>query len=228
MSDLDRPRLALYVALGLAVCLLGARYVLAQASSPDGGSSGGGAAAGVTSARGSTDGGGAAVRVGRADGGRVTVHVAGAVRRPGVYRLPAGARVNDALRRAGGPRGGADLAAVNLAAKLEDGRQVLVPERAPAAAAGGGAAGARGGGAAAAAAAGSAAPGGPGTSAAPINLNTATLEQLDTLDGVGPGIAQRILDYREQNGGFSRVEELGEVPGIGAKRLATLTPLVTV
>ena len=61
-----------------------------------------------------------------------------------------------------------------------------------------------------------------------MNLNTATLEQLDTLDGVGPGIAQRILDYREQHGGFSRVEELAEVPGIGAKRLATLTPLVTV
>jgi competence protein ComEA len=61
-----------------------------------------------------------------------------------------------------------------------------------------------------------------------VNLNTATLEQLDTLDGVGPGIAQRILDYRALHGGFGRVEELGEVPGIGAKRLATLTPLVTV
>jgi competence protein ComEA len=61
-----------------------------------------------------------------------------------------------------------------------------------------------------------------------VNLNTATLEQLDTLDGVGPGIAKRILDYRQQHGGFRRVEELGEVPGIGAKRLATLTPLVTV
>ena len=68
----------------------------------------------------------------------------------------------------------------------------------------------------------------PGAPAAPINLNTATLEQLDTLDGVGPGIAQRILDYRDQHGGFRRVEELAEVPGIGAKRLATLTPLVTV
>jgi competence protein ComEA len=66
------------------------------------------------------------------------------------------------------------------------------------------------------------------TPAAPVNLNTATLEQLDTLDGVGPGIAQRIIDYREQHGGFRRVEELGEVPGIGDKRLATLTPLVTV
>ena len=61
-----------------------------------------------------------------------------------------------------------------------------------------------------------------------MNLNTATLEQLDTLDGVGPGIAQRILDYRDQHGGFRSVQELGEVPGIGDKRLATLTPLVTV
>ena len=151
----------------------------------------------------------------------MTVHVAGAVRRPGVYRLATGARVNDALRSAGGPRERADLTAVNLAAKLEDGRQVIVPERAAVAAA---AVPAR------AAAAGPAprpgAAGGP--PGAPINLNTATLEQLDTLDGVGPGIAQRILDYREQHGGFSRVEEMGEVPGIGAKRLATLTPLVTV
>jgi competence protein ComEA len=211
VSDIDRPRLALYIALGLAVCLLGARYLLAQASAPP---------APAPAARSDGRGGGASVRVQRAGGGRLTVHVAGAVHRPGVYRLPAGARVNDALRRAGGPRGRADLAAVNLAATLEDGRQVLVPERAaPGAAAATADATASGGGAAAAA-------GGP--PAPPINLNTATLEQLDTLDGVGPGIAQRILDYRQQHGGFSRVEELGEVPGIGAKRLATLTPLVTV
>ncbi len=159
----------------------------------------------------------------RAGGGRVTVHVAGAVRRPGVYVLSPGARVNDALRRAGGARGRADLAAVNLAAKLEDGRQVLVPERAaPATAGGSPVAGGT------ASAGGASVAGGPSAPAAPINLNTATLEQLDTLDGVGPGIAQRILDYRRQHGGFARVEELGEVPGIGAKRLATLTPLVTV
>jgi len=171
----------------------------------------------------------------RADGGRLTVHVAGAVRRPGVYRLPAGARVDDAVRRAGGPRGCADLAAVNLAARLEDGRQVIVPEQAAgvvggspsagAVAAGGGGAGA--GGAASTGAAGGGATGAAGAGA-PINLNSATLEQLDTLDGVGPGIAQRILDYRRQHGGFGRVEELGEVPGIGPKRLATLTALVTV
>jgi len=105
---------------------------------------------------------------------------------------------------------------------------VLVPERAAVAAAGGPAApGARGpvaGGGAGTGAGGGAA----GAPAAPVNLNTATLEQLDTLDGVGPGIAQRILDYREQHGGFRSVAELGEVPGIGDKRLAALTPRVTV
>ena len=227
MSDLDRPRLALYLALALVVCVLGARYLVAQAASPSPPGAGAkpGAGAGSAPAGRSPDGASASVSVERADGGRVTVHVAGAVRRPGVYRLPAGARVDDALRSAGGPRDRADLTAVNLAAKLEDGRQVLVPERAAA-----GAAPAPGGGsgAGAGAAPGAAVAGAGGAPGAPINLNTATLEHLDTLDGVGPGIAQRILDYREQHGAFSRVEELGEVPGIGAKRLATLTPLVTV
>ena len=221
MSELDRPRLALYLALALVVCLLGARYLVGQVSSPGPDGGGPGAGTGVGAKGGAVpDGAASSVSVERADGGRVAVHVAGAVRRPGVYRLPAGARVDDALRRAGGARDRADLTAVNLAAKLEDGRQVLVPVRAAAPPAGGGAP--------ASAPGGPAAPGAGGPAAAPINLNTATLEQLDTLDGVGPGIAQRILDYREQHGGFSRVEELGEVPGIGAKRLATLTPLVTV
>ena len=217
MSDLDRPRLALYVVLGLLVCLLGARYLLRQG---DASPADEGVVASPTATTAAPDGGG--VSVARADGGRLIVHVAGAVRRPGVYRLAAGARVDDALRLAGGASRRADLAAVNLAARLEDGRQVLVPERA---AAGGGAAPA----ASAAPASGSgggAAAGQP--AAAPVNLNTATLEQLDTLDGVGPGIAQRILDYREQHGGFRRVEELGEVPGIGDKRLAALTPQVSV
>lgn len=226
MSDLDRPRLALYVALALVVCLLGARYLVAQGSSPapGGGAATAGATAGGTGGEEGPGGASGSVRIERADGGRVTVHVAGAVRRPGVYRLAAGARVDDALRSAGGARGRADLTAVNLAAKLEDGRQVLVPERAPAAGGGAGSGATRGG----AAAGGAASAGAAGPPAAPVNLNTATIEQLDTLDGVGPGIAQRIVDYREQHGGFSRVEELGEVPGIGAKRLATLTPLVTV
>ncbi len=144
------------------------------------------------------------------------VHVAGAVRRPGVYRVREGMRIDDALRLAGGPTRRADLAAVNLAAKVEDGRQVLVPERARVAN------GAAGGSAASGAGATPAAPG------APVNLNTATLEQLDALEGIGPATAQSILDFREERGGFGSVEELGEIPGIGEKRLATLRKAVTV
>ena len=221
MSDLDRPRLALYLALGLLVCFLGARYLRSPAPTDPVPTSAPVARQPATTTTAAAPA--ASVRLERADGGQVVVHVAGAVRRPGLYRLPAGARVDDALRRAGGPARRADLTAVNLAAKLEDGRQILVPLRAPAVAVGGGEA-ARDGRRLAVAAGG----GQPGAPAGPINLNTATLEQLDTLDGVGPSIAQRILDYREQHGGFRRVEELAEVPGIGAKRLATLTPLVTV
>lgn len=228
MSDLDRPRLALYVALGLVVCFLGVRYLRAQpAAVPGGGGPDGVAGARSGQAKQPDSGDGSAnVRLDRADGGHITVHVAGAVRRPGVYRLAAGSRVNDALRRAGGARRRADLTAVNLAAKLEDGRQVIVPERLAGAAVG--ASGASGP-AATGAAGGSAAGVGSGAApAAPINLNTATLAQLDTLDGVGPGIAQRIIDYREQHGGFRTVDELGEVSGIGDKRLTALRPAVTV
>jgi competence protein ComEA len=226
VSDLDRPRLALYVALGLVVCVLGARYLGAhegaggvgagapvEAAAPDGSTTAAQAGAPtVSGGKGAEGAGSASVRVDRADGGRVTVHVAGAVRRPGLYRLPAGARIDDALRRAGGPGRRADLTAVNLATKLEDGRQVLVPERPTATSR-------------AAPSMESPAPAGAGPNA-PVNLNAATIEQLDTLDGVGPGIAQRIIDYREQHGSFRRVEELAEVPGIGPKRLAALTPQV--
>jgi competence protein ComEA len=137
----------------------------------------------------------------------VIVHVAGAVRSPGVYRMRPSARVDDAVGRAGGATRRADLSQVNLAAKVEDGRQVLVPERVRAGAPG------------------AAAPTEPGV---PLNLNTATLEQLDELDGIGPATAQSILDYREENGGFGSVEELGEVPGIGEVRLASLREQVRV
>ena len=155
----------------------------------------------------------APIAVDESGGGRVLVHVAGAVRQPGVYRLRAGARVDDAVRRAGGATRRADLGGLNLAAKLEDGRQVLVPRRVADPA----------GAAAPAAPAGTAAPAGQ-----PHNLNTATLEQLDQLSGVGPATAQKILDYREEHGGFGSVEELGEVSGIGEKRLAALREEVRV
>jgi competence protein ComEA len=145
-------------------------------------------------------------------GGRVTVDVAGAVKRPGVYRLSSSQRVEDALKRAGGATGRADLSQINRAAKLEDGRQILVPVRASRASP-------------AAAQPGAAAPAAP---AQPVNLNTATLEQLDTLDGVGPATAQKILDYRTEHGGFGSVEELDQIPGIGEKRLAALRERVRV
>jgi competence protein ComEA len=157
-------------------------------------------------------------------GGSVTVHVAGAVRDPGVYRLRSGARVDDAVSRAGGATSRADLGQVNLAAKLEDGRQVLVPRRAPATAAPAGSATAAAPAGSATAAPGAAA----GTPSLPLNLNTATPEQLDELPGVGPATAQKILQYREEKGGFGSVEELGEVPGIGDVRLAALRDLVRV
>jgi competence protein ComEA len=139
------------------------------------------------------------------------VHVAGAVARPGVYKLPAGARADDAVQRAGGPTRRADLGGLNLAAKVEDGRQVLVPQRAP-----------RGSAGAVTSAGATPAEG------QPINLNTATLEQLDTLDGVGPATAQKIVDFREEHGGFGSVEDLGQISGIGEKRLAALREKVTV
>jgi competence protein ComEA len=140
------------------------------------------------------------------------------VRRPGVYRLRAGARVQDAVRRAGGGRANADLNGLNLAAKVEDGRQIIVPTRAGASSA------------AAGVAATGAAPSGAGAAGAnapPVNLNTATLEQLGTLDGVGPATARKIMEYREAHGGFGSVDDLDGVPGIGPKRLAALREHVT-
>jgi competence protein ComEA len=135
------------------------------------------------------------------------VDVSGAVRRPGVYKLPAASRINDAILKAGGETKKADPTLVNRAAPLTDGQQVLVPEKVPAAAA-------------------AASPAGATAAAAPIHLNSATLEQLDELPGVGPATAQRILDYRTANGPFKTVDELDSVSGIGPAKLAELRDLV--
>jgi competence protein ComEA len=144
------------------------------------------------------------------------VHVAGAVRRPGLIRVPPDTRVATALERAGGPTRRADLTLVNLAAKVQDGQQILVPVSGR-----GGAAGA-GGAAAASPAAGSGATGPAALPGAKIHLSTATVDQLDEIDGIGPTLAERIVAYRDAHAGFRSIDELAEVDGIGEKRLATL------
>jgi competence protein ComEA len=196
VPEIPRSQLAAYVALAVVIGLLGARYVR----------SAGGAPVGSVPAA-ATTGRPGAVRF--SPGGRsAVVHVAGAVRRPGVYSLGPGARVQDAVRRAGGARHSANLDAVNLAAKLADGQQIIVPSNAPAAVAG----------------AASPAPGeAPG---APVSLGSATLEQLQTLDGVGPATAAKIVAYRTEHGGFRSVDDLANVPGIGPKKLAAMKPHV--
>jgi competence protein ComEA len=208
MPDLSPRQLALYGLALLALVVLAVWYA----------GRGAGASAAAPSAA-------PTIAVQGESKGLLVVHVAGAVRHPGVYRMRAGSRVDDAVERAGGARRRADLSALNLAAELEDGRQVLVPLRA--AAAGSAAAGTAAAGTAAAstAAAGAVA---PATPAVPLNLNTATAEQLDQLDGVGPATAQHIIEYREAHNGFGSVEELDQVPGIGEVRLAALRDKVRV
>jgi competence protein ComEA len=152
------------------------------------------------------------LRADRAAGGasaapRLVVHVVGAVRHSGLVRLPEGARVADALERAGGPSRRADLALVNLAAPVADGQQIVVPARAVA-------------GAVAASASGSVAP-------AKVSLASATLEQLDALPGIGPVTAQKILDWRQTHGPLRSADDLDAIPGIGPARVEQLRDLVT-
>jgi competence protein ComEA len=136
------------------------------------------------------------------------VHVAGRVRKPGVYEFTAGDRVIDAVQAAGGARKGADLDALNLAAPLTDGEQVLIPARTP------------GGGAVAA----------PGAAPTPglVNVNTGSESDLEALPGIGPVLAQRIIDYRTDHGPFASVDDLDDVSGIGPATLEDLRDLVTV
>jgi len=198
MPALSRSQLLLYGAIAATVLLVGARWV---ASGPQRGADAGGIA--FAGEGGAKDGG--EVLAGDAGGGEdAVVHVAGAVAKPGVYRMPAGSRVADAIERAGGPTGGAAADAINLAARIADGQQITVPARA-----------ARPGGVAAGEASTAPADG-------PISLGTATLEQLDTIEGIGPVTAQDILDFRDQQGGLSSIEELDQVSGIGPATMEAL------
>jgi competence protein ComEA len=197
VPDLSRSQIAVYGAIAVALLLLGARAIRAEGNSGEASSS-------YSSDGGdySSDGGKEFSIDSSGSGGDVVVDVTGAVARPGVYRLPAGARVTDAVERAGGASGGALLEVINLAARLADGQQVVVPAQGPGGAplATGSAAGEEG----------------------PISLGTATVEQLDTIDGIGPVTAQDIIDFRDEHGGLSSIDQLDQVSGIGPATMESL------
>jgi len=220
MNGSGKGQTAAYVAAALLL-LIGGAYLLRG----DGGSGSAAAGGGVALDGAGGAAGASSAPAGSAPGGAeaasrpVFVHVAGAVRSPGIYRVPPGSRVAVAVRKAGGLTRRADLMAFDLAATVRDAQQVIVPRRGDAAAT-----------AALAAAGGSSAAGGAaaaaGTPGQPISLSTATPEQLDGLDGIGPKLSQAIIGYRNQHKGFKSVEELREVDGIGEKRFATLSKAV--
>jgi competence protein ComEA len=188
MPELSRSQMVVYAAIAVALLLVGARAIRGEggADASFAAESGGGSGAKGFSVSGQS--------------GDLVVDVTGAVRRPGVYRMPAGSRVEAAVNRAGGAVPRAELEAVNLAARLADGQQVVVPERVPGAA--------------------------PGTVAAaedgPISLGTATVEQLEEIDGIGPVTASDIVEFRDEHGGFSSVEQVDQVPGIGPATMEAL------
>ena len=193
MQELGRTQIAVYGAIAVAVLLIGVRAI--------GGA--GGAGGQVGQAFGSSGGSGSSQHFTVSGNGRdVVVDVAGAVRDPGVYRLPSGARVVDAVKRAGGEDARALLEGINLAARLADGQQIVVPERVP--------------GTSAAATAGGASEDGP------ISLGSATEEQLDTIEGIGPVTAGDIVQFRDQHGGLSSVDQLDQISGIGPATMEAL------
>jgi competence protein ComEA len=188
------------------------------------------AGGGSTTATG--DGSSTAGAVARGSPGRLlVVDVVGHVAHPGVVAVPDGSRVVDVLAAAGGALPGADVQRLNLARQVADGEQVFVPKpgETPPILIGGVSGPATGSGASVGGAGGGGGGSGGGTASnTPVDLNTATLAALDTLPGVGPVLAQRILDWRAQHGRFTSVDELGEVSGIGDKLLEQIRPKVTV
>jgi competence protein ComEA len=189
MPELSRTQVAVYGAIAVALLLVGARAIRAEGAAERSFAAESGGEA--SSSGGFTLSGQASDLV---------VDVAGAVERPGVYRLSAGSRVEDAVERAGGASPRAELEAINRAARLADGQQVVVPERGP-------------GGLPLAAA---------GEEEGPISLGTATVEQLDTIDGIGPVTARDIVEFRDQHGGLASVDQLDQVSGIGPATMESL------
>jgi competence protein ComEA len=184
VPDVSRSQVAVCGAIAIALLLVGARSIRAEGESSS-----------------LNAGSGSFGRIGFSEeGGDVVVHVAGAVRRPGVYRLPGGSRVTDAVKRAGGASGRSELDAVNLAARLTDGQQVVIPEAGPQGVAATGAA----------------------TADGPISLGTATVAELDTIEGIGPVTAQDIVEFRDQHGGLATVEQLDQISGIGPATMEAL------
>jgi competence protein ComEA len=198
-----RRRDVVALAVLATVVLGGAAFAFAR-SLPHAASAGHAVAAGLTDASVSAE-------TSASPGVRLVVHVAGAVVRPGVYEFPAGARVGDAVRAAGGAIATADVDAINLARPLSDGERVYVPRKGEAPPATDGSGG-----------------GGGGGTGAKININTASVAELDTLPGIGPALAQRIVDYRTQHGPFRTIRDLLRVEGIGEKKFNGLKDLVTV
>jgi len=191
MGELSRSQIVVYGAIAVALLLVGVRAIGREHGSSD-------AAFGSSPA----SHGSSSFGVSQEGGRDVVVDVAGAVRRPGVYRLPAGARVTDAVQRAGGSSGSALLDQINLAARLGDGQQVVVPERTPGVAASGASA--------------------TTSDDAPISLGSATAEQLDTIEGIGPVTAQDIIGFRDQKGGLSSIDQLDQISGIGPATMEAL------
>jgi competence protein ComEA len=189
MPELSRSQVVVYGAVAVALLLVGARAIRAE------GDPGATSAAAASMSSGSSD-----FSLKASGGPDVIVDVAGAVRRPGVYRLPVGARVVDAIERAGGPAGDAMLEGINRAARLADGQQVMVPTLDP-------------GGSVAAPSA---------SEDGPISLGSASVEQLETIDGIGPVTAAKIVEYRDQHGGLSSVDQLDQVSGIGPATMQSL------
>jgi len=182
----SRVQTAVFAAIGIVVVLLGVRAVRESGAEPE--------RSGAPLATDPVGGAGAPTN------GDVVVHVAGAVAEPGVYRLPAGSRVADAVERAGGPTGRADADTINLAARLADGQQVVVPDRRVATT---GAAGA--------------------VEEGPISLGSADQAALETIDGIGPVTAADIIAFRDEHGGIASIEELDEIPGIGPATIESLS-----